>query len=73
MQGYIQVMSIQKTYTIITCEAQGIMREIHNSKLRMPIVLKTNDELNNWLTKNELNPRSDFTAFPLDPIQKTLF
>ena len=37
-----------KTYTIITTEAKGIMREIHNSKLRMPVVLKPEIE-NDWL------------------------
>lgn len=62
-----------KTYTIITTEAQGIMREIHNSKLRMPIALKTDNELQNWLEKKELKPRTDFTALPLEPIQQTLF
>lgn len=39
---------ILKTYTIITTEARGIMREIHNVKLRMPVVLKPEIE-NDWL------------------------
>jgi putative SOS response-associated peptidase YedK len=33
-----------KTYTIITTEAKGIMREIHNSKLRMPVILTQGNE-----------------------------
>ena len=32
------------TFTIITREAQGIMREIHNTKLRMPVVLLPEEE-----------------------------
>jgi putative SOS response-associated peptidase YedK len=39
---------ILRTYTIITTEAKGIMQEIHNSKLRMPVVLKPEIE-NDWL------------------------
>ena len=30
---------IRHTYTILTTEASGLMREIHNSTLRMPIIL----------------------------------
>ena len=36
--------SIRKTYTIVTTEAQGFMREIHNNKLRMPVVLSAEQE-----------------------------
>ena len=39
---------ILRTYTIITTEAKGIMREIHNTKLRMPVVLKPEIE-QDWL------------------------
>ena len=35
---------IVKTYSIITTEATGIMREIHNSKLRMPVILSPENE-----------------------------
>lgn len=38
-----------QTFTIITTEARGIMREIHNSKLRMPVVLQREIE-HAWLT-----------------------
>ncbi|WP_179318810.1 SOS response-associated peptidase [Winogradskyella helgolandensis] len=62
-----------KTYTIITTEAKGIMREIHNTKLRMPIALKEDIEIENWLVKKEVKPRFDFTAIALDQIQPTLF
>lgn len=40
-----------KTFAVLTTEAQGLMREIHNSKLRMPIVLNPEQEVE-WL-KNE--------------------
>lgn len=36
------------SYTIITTEARGIMREIHNSKLRMPVILQPDCE-RDWL------------------------
>jgi putative SOS response-associated peptidase YedK len=39
---------IKNTYTIITTEAKGIMREIHNTKLRMPVILKKDTEMD-WL------------------------
>lgn len=38
-----------RTYTIVTTEAQGIMRGIHNSKLRMPIILSQEQE-KSWLS-----------------------
>lgn len=42
------------TYTILTTEAMGIMRNIHNSKLRMPIILPKNKEVN-WLMGEDLH------------------
>ena len=62
-----------KSYSIITTEAKGIMREIHNTKLRMPIALKDDDEISNWLNNNEVNPRFDFTAITKDSFQQSLF
>jgi len=35
---------LKKTYAIVTNEAQGVMRKIHNSKLRMPIILRPDQE-----------------------------
>ena len=49
-------------YTIVTTEAQGIMREIHNTKFRMPIALNTIEKQNAWLFNEELMPDWDFTA-----------
>lgn len=42
---------ILRTYTIITTEAKGIMRDIHNSKFRMPVVLRPDIE-KDWLLGN---------------------
>tara|TARA_R110001592_G_scaffold141264_2_gene362676 strand:- start:5087 stop:5512 length:426 start_codon:yes stop_codon:yes gene_type:complete len=61
------------TYTIVTTEAKGIMREIHNTKLRMPFSLKTDDNFNNWLNVEEVYPRYDFTTNQLGFTQPTLF
>jgi putative SOS response-associated peptidase YedK len=38
----------EKTFTILTTEANSLMAEIHNSKKRMPLILSPNDEAN-WL------------------------
>ncbi len=38
----------ETTFSIITCEANEIMAEIHNTKKRMPVMLQ-NDALENWL------------------------
>ena len=61
------------TYSIVTTEAQGIMREIHNTKFRMPIALKSEKEMNDWLNGELLPGRYDFEAFPLEPLQLSLF
>ena len=39
---------IKNTYTILTTEANSLLAEIHNTKKRMPIVLKQEDETK-WL------------------------
>jgi len=51
-----------RTYSIVTTEAKGIMREIHNSKLRMPISLFERSEFDNWLGGKEVVVRCDFEA-----------
>ncbi len=43
----------QKTFTMLTTEANELMSEIHNSKKRMPIILKREDE-QKWLKKDSL-------------------
>ena len=61
------------SFSIVTTEAKGIMREIHNTKFRMPIALKSDEEMKAWLNGENLNGRTDFIATPLDPLQLTLF
>ena len=39
---------IKRTFTILTCEANELMSQIHNTKKRMPVLLNQKDE-NNWL------------------------
>jgi putative SOS response-associated peptidase YedK len=41
--------SVKKSFTIITCQANELMSEIHNTKKRMPVVLRKEQE-ENWLT-----------------------
>lgn len=41
------------SYTIVTTAAQGIMKEIHNSKQRMPVILSPEQE-QAWLQGNDL-------------------
>jgi putative SOS response-associated peptidase YedK len=52
---------ILDTFTIITIQAKGIMEEIHNSKKRMPLILREDVE-KSWL-ENQLN---DFPDVPLN-------
>lgn len=49
----------QRTYSIITTEANTCMQFIHNTKKRMPVILQRKDE-NSWLTGTSI---SQF-AFP---------
>jgi putative SOS response-associated peptidase YedK len=42
---------ITQSCAIVTTEAQGIMREIHNSALRMPVILARGTE-RDWLTED---------------------
>ncbi len=62
-----------KTYTVVTTEAQGVMKEIHNTKLRMPFALNNQDEMRAWLYGKKVLPRYDFTTNPGLYQQHTLF
>ncbi len=64
----------QRTYTLLTTEAQGIMSDIHNAKNRMPVMLASSD-LPQWLHGNSQersslclpkNP-SFLKAYPVNP------
>lgn len=70
LAGLYDMNKGNKTYTIITTEAKGIMREIHNSKLRMPVALKSNLQMKHWLNGEEVIPSYDFTTFS-DAINQT--
>ena len=48
--------------SIITTEAKGIMREIHNSKMRMPLVIE-NNQMDDWLENRETNLFYNFKTF----------
>jgi len=62
-----------RTYTVVTTEARGLMREIHNTKLRMPVALYSQDEMRAWLQGQEVKPRYDFTTKPELYQQQSLF
>lgn len=42
---------VKKTFTILTCPANELMAEIHNSKKRMPVILDSTQE-KDWLLGN---------------------
>lgn len=52
------------TYTVVTTEAKGIMREIHNTKLRMPFSMKSKQSMEAWLAGDFPSPDYDFTTVP---------
>lgn len=54
---------VLNTYTILTTEANDIMKYVHNTKQRMPVMLKKEDE-KSWLDSSNLI--KDF-AFPYQP------
>ena len=61
------------TYSIITKKAKGVMIEIHNTKLRMPFSLKSDNDFWNWLNGKDVLPKYDFITNSLDYIEPTLF
>ena len=54
--------SLKRTFTIITGEANELMREIHNSKKRMPVLL-TKEREDDWLS-GKLNLNELTNVFP---------
>jgi putative SOS response-associated peptidase YedK len=64
----------RRTSSVVTCEAQGIMRDIHNSALRMPVVL-TDETQRDWmLGVEDVAKFAAFHAELLDrPAQLDLF
>lgn len=47
----------QKTFTILTTEANELMSEIHNSKKRMPLILASGTE-KNWLSGQSMESQN---------------
>lgn len=60
--GIFKIENDQPYYTIVTTEAQGVMREIHNTKYRMPFALHSEDKRNQWLHNEPVEPDWDFEA-----------
>ena len=56
-----------KTYSIVTTEAKGIMEDIHNSKLRMPVILPPRVE-KDWLVGKD---EKEFKDLGVELIAKT--
>jgi len=52
---------IIESCSIVTTAAEGIMKEVHNSKLRMPVTLSI-DSMSNWLNSQTVDIFSDFEA-----------
>jgi len=73
LAGLYDIHEENKTYTVITTEAQGIMRDIHNSKLRMPFAIKGLDTMSKWLNGESIEPVFNFTTSPDLFKQQTLF
>ncbi len=55
--------AVQKTFSIITCEANELMADIHNTKKRMPVML-AQDQIENWLMAKPAEIHSFFTPCP---------
>ena len=62
--GLYDHSELGSTYTIVTTEAKGVMREIHNTKLSMPFALKGKESMEAWLSGNFPEPDYDFTTLP---------
>jgi putative SOS response-associated peptidase YedK len=56
---------ILESCSIVTNVTEGIMKEIHNSKLRMPVTVSI-DSISKWLNNKELDVFSGFKAIPVD-------
>ena len=56
---------ILESCSIVTTAAEGIMKEIHNSKLRMPVTVNI-DSMSKWLNNKALDVFSGFKAIPVD-------
>jgi len=71
--GLYDMVDDKRTYTLVTTEAQGVMKEIHNTKLRMPFALNSTDKQAAWLTGKIPDPDYNFTTDPEVYHQTSLF
>jgi len=71
LAGIFSINEKYKSYAIITTEAKGIMREIHNTKFRMPIAFNSKEKMNNWLQGNNEAGDYNFT-YVYDSYQEEL-
>ena len=55
----IETGEILESCSIVTTAAEGIMKEVHNSKQRMPVTLNI-DSMSNWLNSQAVEFFSDF-------------
>lgn len=56
---------VHKTYSILTTEANELMKHIHNSKERMPVILRPEDE-KKWLQQDLMKEEIKDLMLPLD-------
>lgn len=69
-----QTQTLEQTFTIVTCEANELMSEIHNVKKRMPMILNEDQE-SNWLNGQvqwDLSQRFPSERMEAIPIEKRL-
>ena len=59
-----QTGEIINSCSIVTTEAKGIMREIHNSKMRMPLIIE-NNQMDDWLENRKTNLFYNFKTFEI--------
>ena len=71
--GLYDINNDLKTYTIVTTEAKGVMREIHNTKYRMPYSLVTDKSIKEWLKGDYPIPFENFSTIPTLGNQLTFF
>lgn len=65
---------MEQTFTIVTCEANELMAEIHNVKKRMPLILSEEQELD-WLSGTvnwDLSQRFPSERMEAIPIEKRI-
>ncbi len=58
----------EKTFSIITTQANPLMEVIHNTRKRMPVILKREDE-KTWLSDSLTSDEIDFMLGPYDEKQ----